>query len=156
MEEENREIEFKALTNLNETPQKLPWKIMEKARIFICGILNAGGEGTIYFGIGDSYDKTNNFIRGEIIGLEVEGLRDEINKAFQSALDDHIESNDGKMKKGGDMNCVKIYFVPVEKSGEKTGRYVVEIEIKRDWRFCKDNVYYFRPWSEKRGKRLNI
>ena len=156
MEEENREIEFKALTNLNETPQKLPWKIMEKARIFICGILNAGGEGTIYFGIGDSYDKTNNFIRGEIIGLEVEGLRDEINKVFQSALDDHIESNDGKMKKGGDMNCVKIYFVPVEESGEQTGRYVVEIEIKRDWRFCKDNVYYFRPWSEKRGKRLNI
>lgn len=152
MLEENREIEFKALTN--ETPEKLPWKIMEKARLFICGILNAGGEGTIYFGIGDSYDTTNNFIRGEIVGLEVEGLKDEINKAFQSTLDDHIKSDDGMMNKGGDMNCVKIYFVSVEESGERTGRYVIEIEVKRDWKFCKDNVYYVRAWNAKRGTTL--
>ena len=150
MEEENREIEFKALTN--ESPLKLPWKIMEKARVFICGVLNAGGKGTIYFGIGDSYDKKNNFARGEVIGLEVEELKDEITKAFQSTLDDHIKSDDGKMKKGGDMNCVKIYFVPVEESGERTDSYVIEIEIKRDWKFCKDNVYYFQQWTEKRGK----
>ena len=147
---EDKTYEYKALTQ--ESPQKLPWKIMDKARPFICGILNGGGQGIIYFGIGDSYDPSTKFKRGEIIGLEITDLKDEINKAFQSTLDDHIKSDNGKMKKGGDMNCVKIYFVLVLKSGEPTSRYVIEIEVKRDWMFCQDYVYYFQEWTEKRPK----
>ena len=133
-----------------ESPQKLPWKIMDKARVFICGILNAGGKGIIYFGIGDSYNQSTKYKRGEIIGLEVEDLRDEISKAFQSTLDDHIKSDNGKMTKGGDMNCVNLYFVSVWESKGPTSRYVIEIEVIRNWMFTLDNVYYFLKWSEKR------
>ena len=125
---------------------------MYKARVFICGILNGGEKGIIYFGIGDSYDQTTKYKHGQIIGLEVEDLRDEISKAFQSTLNDHIKSDNDKMTKGGDMNCVNLYFVPVWESEEPTGRYVIEIEVIRDWMFCQDNVYYFLKWSEKRPK----
>ena len=86
---------------------------MEKARTSICGILNGGERGIIYFGIGDSYNETTNYKRGEIIGLEVVGLRDEMTNAYQSTLDDHIKSDNGKMTKGGDMNSIYIHFVPV-------------------------------------------
>ena len=145
---ENQGIEFKALTH--EKPPKLPWKIMEKARVFIGGVLNAGGQGIIYFGIGDSCDDKTNFVHGEIIGLEVEDLKDEISKAFQSMLDDHIKSEYGKMTRGGDMNCVKIYFVPVSMQiNQNTGRYVIEIEVKREWKFCKDHVYFVEEWRKK-------
>lgn len=145
---ENQGIEFKALTQ--EKPQKLPWKIMEKARLFICGVLNAGGQGIIYFGIGDSCDDKTDFIHGEIIGLGVESLKDEISKAFQSILDDHIKSDNGKMTRGGDMNCVNLRFVPVtSEMNQNTGSYVVEIEVKREWKFCKDQVYYVEEWRKK-------
>lgn len=151
--EENREVEFKSLAG--ENPIKLPWKIMEKARVFICGILNAGGKGTIYFGIGDSYDEVKKFQRGEVIGLAVEELKDEISKAFQFTLNDHIKSDDGKMQKAGDMDCIKICFVPVYESERHTGRYVIEIEVKRDWAHCKEKVYYYQDWKPK-GKCLDF
>ena len=152
---ENQGIEFKALTQ--EQPQKLPWKIMEKARVFICGVLNAGGDGIIYFGIGDSCDDKTDFTHGEIIGLEVESLKDEISKAFQSVLDDHIKSDNGKMTRGGDMNCAKIYFVPVGvETNQNTGLYVVEIEVKREWKFCKDQVYYVDEWRKKVDNKSKI
>jgi hypothetical protein len=125
---------------------------MDKARTFICGILNAGVQGIIYLGIGDSYDQTTKYKRGEIIGLEIEDLRDEISKVFQSTLDSHIKSDNGKMERGGDMNCVNIYFVPVWESEEPTSRYVIEIEVKRKWMFCQNKIYYFQKWSEKRSK----
>ena len=125
---------------------------MDKARTFICGILNAGVQGIIYFGIGDSYDQTTKYKRGEIVGLEIEDLRDEISKVFQSTLDDHIKSDNGKMERGGDMNCVNIYFVPVWESEEPTSRYVIEIEVKREWMFCQNKIYYFQKWSEKGSK----
>lgn len=148
-EVENQVIEYKALTQ--EKPQRLPWKIMEKARVFICGILNAGEQGVIYFGIGDSCDEKTDYIHGEIIGLAVEDLKDEISKAFQYLLKDHIKSDDGKMKRGGDMNCVKIYFVPVTtKVNEHTGRYVVEIEVNREWETCDDRVYYVEEWIKRK------
>ena len=148
--EENCETEYKSLTK--ETAEKLPWKIMEKARPFICGVLNAGGKGVIYFGVGDSYDESTKFERGEIIGLPVKDLKDEITKAFQATLDDHINSNDGKLEKAGDMECIKLFFVPVYKADQPTGRYVVELEVKRDWQHCKENIYFCREWKEKRGK----
>ena len=152
---EDKRFEYKALTQ--ENPKKMAWKIMDKARPFICGILNDGGQGIIYFGIGDSYDPTTKYKRGEIIGLEVEDLRDEINKAFQSTLDDHIKSDNGNMTKGGDMNCVNIHFVPVWETeapqfDKPARRYVIEIQVERDWRFCEDYVYYFQKWTEKRPK----
>ena len=145
---ENQRIEYKALTQ--EKPQKLPWKIMEKARVFICGVLNAGEQGIIYFGVGDSCDDKTDFVHGEIIGLEVGSLKDEICKAFQSLLDDHIKSDNGKMTRGGDMHCVKIHFVPVTVNlNQNTGLYVVEIEVKRKWKFCKNQVYYVEEWRKK-------
>ncbi|XP_028399331.1 sterile alpha motif domain-containing protein 9-like [Dendronephthya gigantea] len=148
---EDKTFEYKALTG--ETALKLPWKIMERAKKFICGILNGGERGIIYFGIGDSYDKTTNYKRGEIIGLEVKGFRDEITQAYQRTLGDHIKSDNGKMTTGGDMNCINIHFVPVWESGKRTARYVIEIEVKREWMFCKDFVYYFQKWTEKREGR---
>ena len=146
--EENRETEYKALTG--EIPERLPWKIMEKAREFVCGILNSGGKGTIYFGIGDSYDSAHDYQRGEIVGLAVEELKDEIIKAFQSMLNDHVKSDDGKMQKGGDMEGIEIHFVPVDDSEEQACGYVIEIEIRRDWKHCKEKVYYLQEWKEKR------
>ena len=147
---EDKSFEYKALTQ--ESRQKLPWKIMDKARVFICGILNGGGKGIIYFGIGDSCNTSTNYKHGEIIGLEVEDLRDEIGKAFESTLTAHIKSDNGQLTKGGDMNSVNIYFVPVLESEKPTSCYVIEIEVIRDWMFCQDYVYYFLKWSEKRSK----
>ena len=83
--------------------------------------------------------------------MKVEGLRDEITKAYQSTLDDHIKSDNGKMTKGGDMISINIYFVPVWESGKRTTRFVIEIEVKRKWMFCKDFVYYFKKWMERNG-----
>jgi hypothetical protein len=156
---ENDEIEFKALTN--EKPEKLPWKIMEKARVFICGVLNAGRQhGTIYFGIGDACGGKTDITHGEIIGLELDQhLKDEISKAFQNTLDDHItsDSGTGKMTRGGEMDCIKIYFVPVRlELNQNIPRCVVEIQVKHEWKYCLNQVYYVQEWSKKTCKNTDI
>ena len=122
---------------------------MEKARLFICAVLNTcQSAGTICFGIGDSINKATNFKHGEVVGLEVENLKDDINKAFQSILDDHIKSDQGKLT-SAEMKAVNIHYVPVTETNEKTTSYVVEIDIQRDWRSCKDQVYYIiDKWEE--------
>lgn len=147
--EENRELEFKSLVNALQC--SLPWKIMEKAKKFICACLNANSRGIIYFGVGDSQEKGSKYQHGEILGLDVEHIKDDINKAFQFVLDDHIKSDAGPLQKGGEQNCVSIHFVPVKIQGNRSNLYVIEIEVSRDWRFCKENIYYSKSWSEKRG-----
>jgi len=124
---------------------------MEKAKKFICACLNADIKGIIYFGVGDSQEKGSKYQHREILGLNVEKIKDDINKAFQFVLDDHIKSDTGPLQKGGEQNCVNIHFVPVKSQGNRSNLYVVEIEVARDWRFCKDNIYYSKSWSEKRG-----
>jgi len=127
---------------------------MDKAKKFICACLNADNKGIIYFGVGDCQEQNSKYKRGEILGLDVEDLTDDIMKAFQSVLDDHIKSDDGPLKKGGDQSCINIEFIPVTDEGERTKLYVVEIEVSRDWKFCKDNVYYSKCWTEKRGVKI--
>ena len=119
---------------------------MEKFRIFACACLNAAVPGTIYFGVADN--KGKQYQHGEILGLPVEDIKDDIMDAFQRVLDDHIQSDEGRLTKGGDQNCFTIYFVPVKIQGMHSGLYVVEIEVVRDWDLCKDNVYYFKEWTE--------
>jgi len=151
--EENRELEFKSF--VGALPSSLPWKIMEKAKKFICACLNADSKGTIYFGVGDCQEQGSKYQHGEIIGLEVEDIKDDVNKAFQFVLDDHIKSDAGSLQKGGEQNCINIYFVPVKIQGNRSNLYVIEIEVDRDWRFCKDNIYYSKSWTEKRGADKN-
>lgn len=147
--EENREVELKGFTG--EKTNRLPWKIMEKAKRFICGCLNADKKGIIYFGIGDCQEQASKFLRGEVLGLDVESIIDDIMKAFQAVLDDHIRSDDGPMQKGGDQNCINIEFVPVvDEAMEATGLHIIEIEVSRDWKFCKENLYYSKVWKDKR------
>ncbi|XP_078367189.1 sterile alpha motif domain-containing protein 9-like isoform X1 [Oculina patagonica] len=151
--EENKEVEYKSFSSAR--PSILPWKIMEKAKKFICACLNAGSKGIIYFGVGDNQEQGSKFHHGEVIGLEVENIKDDITKALQFLLDDHIRSDDGKLQKGGEQNCIDIHFVPV-KCQENVDTslqelYVVEIEVHRDWRFCKENVYHSKSWIEKQG-----
>ena len=124
---------------------------MEKAKTFICACLNNDRKGIIYFGIGDSQEQGSKYKHGEILGLEVEDIKDEIIQAFQSVLNDHIKSNVGSLQKGGEQNCINIHFVPVKNQGNRTNLYVIEIEVTREWRFCKHNVYYTKVWTEKRG-----
>lgn len=150
--EENREVEFKSLTSAN--PSLLPWKIMEKAKKFICACLNADSKGIIYYGVGDSQEQCSKFKRAEIVGLDVEDIIDDIMKAFQFVLDDHIKSDAGPLQKGGEQNCVNLEFVPVTSEGNRTSLYVIEIEVTRDWKFCKDNIYYSKCWTEKRGVKM--
>lgn len=150
--EENREVEFKSLASAQ--PSSLPWKIMDKAKKFICACLNADSKGIIYFGVGDCQEQNSKFNRGEILGLDVEDMIDDIMKAFQCVLDDHIKSDDGPLKKGGDQSCINVEFIPVTSKGERTKLYVVEIEVSRDWKLCKDNVYYSKCWTEKRGVKI--
>ena len=59
--EENREVEFKSLTSAQRS--SLPWKIMEKAKKFICACLNADSKGIIYFGVGDTQVQSSNVVR---------------------------------------------------------------------------------------------
>ena len=147
--EENRELEFKSLASAQSC--SLPWKIMEKAKKFICACLNADRRGIIYFGVGDSLEKGSKYQHGEIVGLDVELIKDNINKAFQIVLDDHIKSDAGPLQKGGEQNCVSIHFVPVKKQGKRCNLYVIEIEVTRDWRFCKASIYYSKSWIDRTG-----
>ena len=147
--EENREVEFKSFTGAPSS--HLPWKIMEKAKKFICACLNGDRKGIIYFGVEDNQRQASNFRHGEISGLEVEGIKDDITKAFQFVLDDHIKSDAGPLQKGGEQNCINMYFVPVKNEEDHVTLYVIEIEVSRDWRFCKDNVYHSKRWIEKPG-----
>ena len=122
---------------------------MEKAKKFICACLNAGSKGIIYFGVGDNQEQGSKFHHGEVIGLEVENIKDDIIKALQCLLDNHIQSDDGALQKGGEQNCIDIHFVPVKCQEDCANLYVVEVEVSRDWRFCKDNVYHSKSWIEK-------
>ena len=139
--EENREVEFKEFTG--ESPGKLPWKIMEKAKKFICGCLNGDRKGIIYFGVRDS---------GEVVGLVLnQCLKDDIVKAFQAVLNDHMKSDQGPLVKVGDQNCVNLEFVRVTEAEQCQCLFIVEIEVSRDWKFCKNKVYYSKVWTEKRS-----
>ena len=139
---ENREFEFKEFPG--KSPGALPWKIMEKAKKFICGCLNGDRNGIICFGVRDS---------GEVVGLVLDQcLKDDIGNAFQAVLNDHIKSDQGSLVKVGDENCVNLEFVPVTGAKECQGLFVVEIEVSRDWKFCKDKVYYSKVWdSDSKG-----
>ena len=138
--EENREIEFKSLLKVHT--DSLPWKIIEKAKKFICACLNNDRRSIIYFGVGDSQEQGSRYKNGEVVGLDVTDIKDDINKAFQCVLDDHIKSDAGPLKKGGEQNCITLHFVPVRIQGNRSNLFVIEIEVARDWRFCKDKVYY--------------
>lgn len=81
----------------------------------------------------------------------MDALKDDINKALQSLLNDHIKSDAGPLQKGGEQNCVSIYYVPVTENGYRSNLYVVEIEVIRDWGFCRDHIYYSKSWTPKRG-----
>ena len=141
---ENREIEYKSLTG--PPTAMLRWKIMEIAKTFICACLNAVREGIIYFGVGDSQGKCPKFKQGQILGLNVEQLLDDIGKAFQIVLDHHIKSDAGPLQKVGEQDCVNLHFVPVV--SQERGLYVIEIEVYRDWKFCEDRIYYCKTWIE--------
>ena len=131
---ENREVEFKSLTS--EQPSALPWKIMDKAKKFICACLNADRKGTIYFGVGDSQEQSSKFKRGEILGLDVEDIVDEIMKAFQSLLDDHIKCDAGQLQKGGDQNCINIEFVPVTSNRARTSPFSICLTLRQRKMAC--------------------
>ena len=148
--EENREIEFKSLVKAHN--DSLPWKIMEKAKKFICACLNSDRKGIIYFGVGDSQEQRSRYKHGEIVGLDVTDIKDDINKAFQFVLDDHIKSDEGPLQKGGEQNCITLHFVPLRIQGNSPNLFVIEIEVARDWRLCKDKVYYSKTWVQKRDK----
>lgn len=148
---EDREVEFKSLAGAS--PGSLRWKVMEKAKKFICGCLNADRKGIIYFGVGDSQEQGSKFQHGEIIGLDVENVKDDINKAFQDVLDHHIKSDDRPLQKGGEQNCINIYFIPVKSTQNAIDLYVIEIEVARNFLYCKENVYYYKVWSEKSESR---
>lgn len=121
--------------------------MLEKAKDFICGCLNAERKGIIYFGVGD---------HGEVLGLEIEDMKDEIVSAFQSVLDEHIKSDGANSLSMGEQDCIKRHFIPVKnEEGNPTRSYVIEIEVARDWRLCKDNVYYSKTWKKKDKKKEN-
>ncbi|KAJ7349508.1 hypothetical protein OS493_038919 [Desmophyllum pertusum] len=121
--------------------------MLEKAKDFICGCLNAERKGIIYFGVGD---------HGEILGLEIEDMKDEIVTAFQSVLNEHIKSDGANSLSMGEQDCIKRHFIPVKnEEGNPTRSYVIEIEVARDWMPCKDNVYYSKTWKKKVNKKDN-
>ena len=128
---------------------------MEIAKKFICGCLNGDKKGIIYFGVGDSQEQCSKYKRGEILGLDIESVIDDIVKAFQFVLNDHIKSEAGPLQKGGEQNCVNMEFVPVVNPESPTCLYVIEIEVNRDWKFCKDRIYRCKTWNEKNRGRVN-
>ena len=127
---------------------RLPWKIMEKAKRFICGCLNSPDckKGVIYFGVGDG--QSPMYKRGEVHGLDVESS--EISEAFHTLLDEHLRIHGNVVQKAGELEqCVRLRLVPVA-SDESEGKHVVEIEVSRDWNLCKSGVYCSRRWTGKR------
>lgn len=89
-------------------------------------------------------------------GLEIEDMKDEIVSAFQNVLNEHIKSDGGNSLSIGEQDYIKRHFIPVKnEEGNPTRSYVIEIEVERDWRFCKDNVYYSKTWKKKDKKKDN-
>ena len=151
--DESREVEFKSL--VRENADRLPWKILEKAKDFACGYLNCGDEqGIIYFGIGDSVDQ--KYKCGEVLGLEVGSRKDEINKHFQTVLNDHLLSDVGPLQKGDEQRLIRLEFVPVTEEGHHNDLYVVEIEVARKWSTCEDRVYYSKYWEQGTGSKPKV
>lgn len=103
---------------------------MEKAKKFICACLNGDRKGVIYFGVEDNQREGSKFRHGEITGLDVEDIKDDITKAFQDLLDNHIKSDGGPLQKGGEQDCVNLYFVPVKSKGDKVNPYVIEKKLR--------------------------
>lgn len=145
------EMEYVSLENCDLCA--LPWKIMEKAKTFICAFLNAAIPGTIYFGVANSEESSSQqnvaYNHGEILGLDVENIKGDIIKAFQFVLDTQISSDQGGLlREGSDQNCVSIHFIPVKIQGISSKLCVVEIDVLRDWLLCKDNVFFCKSWVE--------
>lgn len=142
---ENRDAEFKSFRppppHVGPKNSLLTWRMMEKAKSFICGCLNADRKGIIYFGVADQDHK--------ILGLEIENMIDEITTAFQHVLSDHIKSDTGAPSLG-EQDGVKLHFIQVKNQGNPTKLYVIEIEVERKWMFCEDKVYYGKTWTEKK------
>ena len=144
--QEDRETEYISFENSDS--RALSWKIMEKAKTFICACLNNARPGTIYFGVANK-ENSSQHDHGEILGLDVENIKDDIIKAFQFVLDSQISSDqEGLLRKGGDQNCVTIHFVPVKIERMRSKLYVIEIDVVRDWLLCKDKVYFCKCWLE--------
>lgn len=142
---EDKETEYKSFIGCDT--DALPWKVMYKAKTYICALLNSAKPGTLYFGVADGKEDSR-YQHGQILGLDVWELKDQINAALQDVLNNHIESDMGALEKGGDMNCVNLYFVPVKSEGACPTLTVIEIEVERDWMVCKDKVYYCKTWEE--------
>lgn len=146
-DEENKVREFKSLANSHING--LPWIITDKAIKFTCAVLNGGQKGTLYLGVADDVKKESGYKHGEIVGLHIADMKDDINKALQAGLDDHMLSDAGPLQKGGEQNCIAVHYVPVKIHGNRSKLFVVEIEVARDWRFCKKRVYYSKTWRSK-------
>ena len=102
-------------------------------------------------------NKRENYKHLEVVGLEVEELKDSINKSLNTVLDAHVKNSVDSMSIA-EKQAVKVYFIPVEQSGSRTNKYIVEIEVHRNWKVCKDHMYFIEEWkkSENWSKLLTI
>lgn len=112
---------------------------------FACGCLNARKNGTIMFGIGDSYGKSdgpNTFVHGEVVGVEIgsiggdfianftESLRIAIQKCFEC----HVRQTASR--------CIgNPVFVNVISNLPSSPKFVIEVDIEPSSSYCKDDFF---------------
>jgi hypothetical protein len=144
---EGRDREYKSL---NRCPrQKIAFKVIQHSVKFICGCLNIRQQGTISFGIGDKLEQQGRFRHGEVIGLAVEAIQDEIQQLFQHMLDNMIYRDDKCGMTPYEQLSVSIHFVRITPCLNENPLVVVEVEVDPQWSVCKDCVYIYKQFEKK-------
>jgi hypothetical protein len=112
---------------------------------FACGCLNARKNGTIMFGIGDSYGKsdgTNTFVHGEVVGIEIGSIGGDfranftgsLRLAIQQCFDNHIWQTASR--------CTgNPVFVKVISNLPSSPKCVIEVDIEPSSSYCKDDFF---------------
>ena len=150
---EGQDREYKSL---NRCPrQKIAFKIIHHSVKFICGCLNIRKQSAISFGIGDKFEQQGKFRHGEVIGLAVEKIQDEIQQLYQYMLDNMICRDNKCGMTPSEQLSVSIHFVRVTPCLNENPHIVVEVEVDPQWSICKDYVYIYKQFEKKeRSKNL--
>jgi hypothetical protein len=145
---EGRDREYKSLNRCQKI--KLPFKIIQHAVRFVVGCLNARIHGVIAFGVGDQQEQEGRFQHGEVVGLDIVGLEDNITKLFQYMLDHMIRSDEHHNQRLplSEQQCISLHFIDVVPRQERR-LHVVEVEVDPDSTVCKGNVYIAKAFEKK-------
>lgn len=112
---------------------------------YACGCLNARKNGTIIFGIGDSYgttDRMSRYCHGEVVGIPIDGMqgdfRAELTMLLRTAIEQCFENHCFRTASRCIGNPV---FVQVNSQQPSCQKCIVEVDIEPSSALCKDDCF---------------